>query len=123
MQFRGFQASTARYYDAADVFVFPSLYEGFGNVLVEAQLHRLPIVASDIPAHREAVALGQHDYLFPVHRIDLGADLVLGRLALPTENYREVVDESYRYAIDHFSIDRMVANIVDIYGDVYARSY
>ncbi|MDG4527539.1 glycosyltransferase family 1 protein [Streptococcus suis] len=34
------------YYSAMDVFLFPSLYEGFGMVLVEAQLSGLPCLAS-----------------------------------------------------------------------------
>lgn len=38
---------------AADALMFPSLYEGFGGTLVEAMALRLPILASDIPVHRE----------------------------------------------------------------------
>lgn len=40
-------------YGIADVLVFPSAHEGFGLPLLEAGLHRLPIVCSDIPALRE----------------------------------------------------------------------
>jgi glycosyltransferase involved in cell wall biosynthesis len=38
---------------AADVFAFPSLYEGLGGAAVEAMAFALPIVATDIPALRE----------------------------------------------------------------------
>ena len=34
------------YYNAMDVFVFPSLYEGLGMVLIEAQVSGLPCIAS-----------------------------------------------------------------------------
>lgn len=40
---------------AADLFVFPSLWEGLGGVLIEALALEVPIVASDIPAIREVV--------------------------------------------------------------------
>jgi glycosyltransferase involved in cell wall biosynthesis len=43
-------------YRAADVFVFPSLAEGFAHVLLEAMASGLPIVASGIPVHREVAA-------------------------------------------------------------------
>ena len=40
---------------AADVFVFPSLYEGLGGALIEAMALEAPIVAFDVPAVRETV--------------------------------------------------------------------
>jgi glycosyltransferase involved in cell wall biosynthesis len=41
------------YYNAADVFAFPSLYEGFGIPLIEAMACGLPIVCSDLSLFRE----------------------------------------------------------------------
>ncbi len=40
-------------YQHADVFVFPSYTESFGQPLIEAMAAGLPIVASDRPVHRE----------------------------------------------------------------------
>ena len=40
-------------FSLADVLVFPSETEGFGIPMLEAGLHRLPIVCSDIPSLRE----------------------------------------------------------------------
>lgn len=40
-------------YGLADVLVYPSAHEGFGLPILEAGLHRLPIVCSDIPSLRE----------------------------------------------------------------------
>ena len=40
-------------YKAAKVFVFPSLYEGFGLPLLESVENDCPIVCSDIPVFRE----------------------------------------------------------------------
>jgi len=51
-------------YREADVFVFPSLCESFGHPLVEAMASGLPIVASDIPVHREIC--GDAAEYFPV---------------------------------------------------------
>jgi len=46
------------HYAAADVFVLPSLYEGYGMVLAEAMLHGLPVVASDTGAAPRLLAGG-----------------------------------------------------------------
>jgi glycosyltransferase involved in cell wall biosynthesis len=50
---------------AADLFVFPSLFEGLGGSLIEAMALGLPIVASDLPAVREVVEPGRNASLVP----------------------------------------------------------
>ncbi len=45
------------FYTHADLFVFPSLYEGFGLPLLEAFHHKIPVVASRIPTFQELYGL------------------------------------------------------------------
>ncbi len=47
------------WYQAADAFVFPSLKEGWGLVVLEAMAARLPVVATDIPVFREYLVGGR----------------------------------------------------------------
>jgi glycosyltransferase-like protein len=48
-----------RWYWAADSFVFPSVKEGFGLVVLEALAAGLPVIATDIPVFRSYLAHGE----------------------------------------------------------------
>ncbi len=58
--FLGTGVAPARLYRAADVFVFPSLYEPFGNVCLEALASGLPCVFSSRSGGAEIVADGEN---------------------------------------------------------------
>jgi len=53
------------WYQAADTFVFPSLKEGWGLVVLEAMAARLPVIATDIPVFREYLVGGRDALLVP----------------------------------------------------------
>lgn len=87
----GFLPKAASYMAAFDVFVFPSHDEPFGLVLLEAMVHRLPILAADSGAAPEIVprpeALfatgdvpGLAQRLLEVHRLSPTARKALGEL-------------------------------------------
>ncbi len=49
----------AALYASADLFVFPSLTETFGNVMLEAMAAELPVLAYNVPGPKDVVAPGQ----------------------------------------------------------------
>lgn len=51
-------------YQNAKIFVFPSHYEGVPTVVLEAMASGLPVVLSDIPAHRYLIEDGENGILF-----------------------------------------------------------
>jgi glycosyltransferase involved in cell wall biosynthesis len=59
----GHRHDVPRLLAAADLFVFPSLYEGLGGSVIEAQAAALPIVCSALPVFTEV--LGNSAVMFP----------------------------------------------------------
>ena len=66
-------------YQSADLFVFPSLYEGFGLPLLEAMASGVPIIASDVAAIPEVV--GEAARLFPPRDITKLGEIMIELLS------------------------------------------
>ncbi|CAN5877281.1 MSMEG_0565 family glycosyltransferase [soil metagenome] len=70
------------WYHAADAFVFPSVNEGFGLVVLEALAAGLPVIASDIPVFREFLRDGVGAVMSPAGE---AASLAAAMLRLATD--------------------------------------
>ena len=102
---------------AADVFAFPSLYEGTGGAAIEAMALGLPIVTSDIDAMREVVDDGRNALLAPPHAPRPLADAIVAllddparRLAFGTRS-REIFEA-------RFTLERSARAMVALYDRV-----
>lgn len=91
VQLLGFRANPYQYMAAADLFVLPSLYEGFGNVIVEAMACGTPVLATDCPhGPAEILEQGKHGLLVPPANAEALAQGILTVLQNPAlrEQYR-----------------------------------
>jgi glycosyltransferase involved in cell wall biosynthesis len=68
--FTGEQLFPHDYYPLFDVFVFPTISEGFGNVFFEAMNHRLPVICSDIRPISDYITHGHDGLLFKPESVD-----------------------------------------------------
>ena len=65
VRFLGHRTDVPEVLAAADLFVFPSLFEGFPGAVIEAMALGLPVLAADVPPVREAVEPGGNALLVP----------------------------------------------------------
>ena len=106
---------------AFDVFVHPSLWEGFGIVLLEAMALGLPIVASDVCAIPEIVSDGQTGLLVPPGDSH-GLAAAIIRLYRDRKLAKGLGQAGRSRLAQHFSLDEMVRKMIEVYEELLQRS-
>jgi glycosyltransferase involved in cell wall biosynthesis len=105
------------FYDVAKVFVFPSLYEGFGLPPLEAMAHGTPVLTSNTSSVPEVVEdaamLVNPENVFEMMR-------ALRRVLLDTALREKLKQKGYEQA-KKFSWDASAAKILRIYKDVAGK--
>jgi glycosyltransferase involved in cell wall biosynthesis len=84
-------------YSLADIFVFPSIWEGFGMVLIEAMHNRLPIVTTNAGAIPFLVKDGVNGFLVPVKDAEKLAHATRKLIESP-QLRREIGETNYKVA-------------------------
>lgn len=100
----------------SDLFVVPSLSEGFCNAAVEAMAAGLPVAASDVPALREVV--GDEGRYFDPRSPEALADAILDALSDPRERRRRTAEALRSRARSRFSLDRTVDEHLQLYREL-----
>ncbi len=106
-----------RLYLTADLAVFPSLYEPFGIVALEAMAARVPVVVSDIGGLREVVSHGVCGISTWANNPDSLAWGILQILNNP-EAAKRMANTGYRKATTEYSWDRIAKTTDDCYRGV-----
>jgi glycosyltransferase involved in cell wall biosynthesis len=114
LKFAGLRADVPRLMRAMDVFTLPSLWEGFGLVLIEAQLAGAVVAASDIPPAREAVAPAFHRFLRDPHDVEGLAESIL-ELLDERERDPTLVDRARAYGAQ-FTVENSVLGMQAAWG-------
>lgn len=110
VHFAGFVTEPAQYFATTDIFVLGSDFEGFGNVIVEALAHGLPVVCTDVPYGPRFIAGDCPAVrLVPPRDPSAIADAVLavadeGCERLSTEAYARSAQFSVRRVCTHFEL-------------------
>lgn len=94
----------------ADVFVFPSLYEGFGIPILEAFASRVPVVASRIMPHKE-IADQAALFFNPADSQELGARIIQTYTDL---ELRKNLIESGSIRLENFSWQKTAERMLKI---------
>ncbi len=113
VRFFGRRADVESFMAGADVFVLPSVKEGFSNALVEAMAAGLAIVASDVGGNAEAIRDGVEGLIVPPRAPGLLQE-AMRRLA-HEEGLRPRLAEAAAARAKDFSLERMRESVEALY--------
>lgn len=119
VRFLGFVSSqTLRvFYDSARVFLFPSLYEGFGLPPLESMAHGTPVVTSNISSLPEAVG-DAAELVNPENVFDIAKGL---HRVLTDDARRAQLRARGMARVQTFSWDEAARRVLDVYRDAARR--
>ncbi len=105
------------WYEAADLFVHPALYEGSSIVTLEAMAHRCPVIATTAGGLRDKVRPGINGWLVPPGDADALA-VSLGEALSEPSRLGTMGDASRRIVEGEFSWRAVTDNLLALYDEM-----
>jgi D-inositol-3-phosphate glycosyltransferase len=101
------------YYEMADLFLYPSKYENFGQPLLEAGAHGLPIIATSVGVARDIVIEGETGYLTSSDPKALSDRIQL----LQEDNLRKKMGNQIKHIIrEKFDWNNIMGQYISLYN-------
>lgn len=116
VELAGFSDDVGAELAAADLLLAPSRFEGLPFVPLEALAAGVPVVASDIPPHREIAAAAPAVRIAPLGDVPAWVKAVQGTISELDELSRQALKSA-----ELFSVERMVAATERVYESVADR--
>ena len=99
------------FYKLADLFVFPSIYEGFGIPILESMAANTPMVISNTEVFRE-ITLDQGAYFDPFDPLSIATKI---KYVLSEKNLKNRLINFGKKRVKLFTLSSQKKNIIDLY--------
>lgn len=105
------------YFNNMDIFVFPTYREGFGNVSIEAQLLKVPVITTNVTGARDTVINEKTGFIVEKNEVESIVEKI--ELLINDENYRENLGENGKARIEKFFSNDVIWNDLEkMYTDL-----
>lgn len=108
-----------------DLYVQPSIYEGFGLTVTEAMAAKVPVLVSENQGPLEIIDNGRYGYSFKNQDVECCADKI--KLFLKGKNDASIVDKAYQRVWELYNVKITAKIYLDKYKEFiesgYARIY
>jgi glycosyltransferase involved in cell wall biosynthesis len=110
----GFVDDVVAVMQAIDILLLPSLWEGFGIVLIEAMAAGKPAISTDTSSMPEIIADGQTGYLVPPNDAEKLANRAIELLQNP-ELCEQFGNAARRRVAEFFTLERMIEQLDNLF--------
>lgn len=119
VRFLGWRTDRAALLEAADICVFPSRYEPFGTVMVEAWAHKVPLVAAASAGPKVHIKDGENGMLVPIEDADALAKAI-NTVIEDKDLADKIVGGGFKTYTSEFTAGKVVESYIDFYKSVLA---
>jgi glycosyltransferase involved in cell wall biosynthesis len=117
----GHRADILSFLQAADLFLFPTHYEGLPFAIIEAMAAGLPVIVSDATSIPEIIEHEVHGLLF--RTADSSSLLETLRWALSHSDKMQVMAQKAMFRAHNFNQEQMIHNTLDILQHLYVTKH
>ncbi len=114
--FTGYQPNPHHWMSLIDIFILPSLYEGFPISIIEAKAYGATIIGSDVSGTQDAIQHNKNGLLFPVKDVDKLTDHLRDLIQYPEKR-----DELNRVALQDFKNNYELSHCTKKYIHAYRK--
>lgn len=112
-----FQNDIQKYYEASDIFVLSSRFEGLGMVLIEALAHGLACVSFDCPAGPKTIISNeQNGLLIPTEDVEKLSDAIT--LLINNEELRRYYQANAVLSVEKFKEKNVIAQWRELLNEI-----
>lgn len=116
VEFIGVRHDITRLLHRFDLMIMPSIWEGLGIAVIEAQASGIPVLVSNVPGMSELVEQGQTGYLFKPENPDAIFQALDHFLSNP-ENHEQVIKNARKQCEQNFGIKKMISEYEKVYKE------
>jgi sugar transferase (PEP-CTERM/EpsH1 system associated) len=118
----GYSEHIAELLNCMDLYVQPSLYEGFSNTILEAMACGLPVLATDVGGSADLFSAGQEGFFFRPKDDEILASLIV-QLQRDASLRYGMSKRARSRAVEHFSLSRTVGQYEALYGELIEANF
>ncbi len=113
VEFLGFVSDMPSFFNSIDIFLLPSRYEGFSNVVIEAMASAKPVISFDVGSTREIIDHRITGFIGKVNSVDEMARWILELAA--DESMRNEMGLKARERIESaFSFEKGLEEVITL---------